>query len=193
MVRGGGGKRSGKGKKPPAPRKPLPEAERKKPNKNENQFMTDLIILKNSLAKRGESVRERLLKVNPNAWRDLRLLQSLVNRLQEQLMETMPLSREDYYLALCQHANYHLEITGPIRPEHMVIISDRNLGAILDVCMENECLMCLRDGKEIEECPIRRALLEVGPPSRIREDGSGLGCEYRNVPGQLVTGKEITV
>lgn len=186
-------KRAGKAGKAPA-RKPLPEAERTKPNKTENQFMMDLMVLRNTLARRAPEVRERLEKVNSHAWRDLRLLQSLVWRLQDQLIETMPKSREDYYREMSRHANYAMTYTGrPIRQEHTVLISDRSLGAILDVCMENECLMCLRDGKEIEECPIRQALLEVGPPSRIREDGSGLGCEYRNVPGQLINGKEITI
>ncbi|MBR3008859.1 MAG: hypothetical protein IKH70_09705, partial [Stomatobaculum sp.] len=70
-------------------------------------------------------------------------------------------------------------------------ISDKNLGAILDAVLENECLMCVKDGKEIDQCLIRRALLEVGPPTEIIENG--IGCEYRNVPGQLIRGEIVTV
>lgn len=165
--------------------------EKKKPNKNENAFMMDMMILRNSLAKRREAVKDRLKQVNPNAWRDLQLMYSLVCRIQKQLLSTMPKSREEYYDVIAQHGRYHLEIEGPIHAERTVLISDKNLGAILDAVLENECLMCVKDGKEIDQCLIRRALLEVGPPTEIIEDG--IGCEYRNVPGQLIRGEIVTV
>ena len=68
----------------------VPEQWKTAPNKYENQFMMDLMILKNALAVRAEKVRGRLGMVNPNAWRDLRLLITLVDRIQRELMETMP-------------------------------------------------------------------------------------------------------
>ena len=167
------------------------EMRKRKPNKFENAFMIDMMILRNSLAVRREAVRERLSEVNPHAWRDLQLMYSLVCRVQEQLMETMPESRKDYYATLARSGRYHLDIQGPIRQERTVLISDKNLGVILDAVLESECLMCLKDGSEIEKCPIRRALLEVGPPTEIIENG--IGCEYRDVPGQLIRGEIVTV
>ena len=167
------------------------QRDKKKPNKFENAFMMDMMILRNSLAVRREAVRERLSEVNPHAWRDLQLLYSLVCRIQEQLVETMPESRQDYYDTLARHGRYHLEIQGPIHSERTVLISDKHLGAILDAVIENECMMCLKDGKEINKCKIREALLEVGPPTEIIEDG--IGCEYRDVPGQLIRGEIVTV
>ena len=64
-------------------------------------------------------------------------------------------------------------------------------GGFYDAVIENECMMCLKDGKEINKCKIREALLEVGPPTEIIEDG--IGCEYRDVPGQLIRGEIVTV
>lgn len=51
-----------------------PAIRKTKPNKAENSFMQDLMILKNSLAVRSPAVRDRLRQVNKYAWRDLRLL-----------------------------------------------------------------------------------------------------------------------
>ena len=180
-------------------RKPDPEpeaepvkqekVERTKPNKHENFFAMDLMILKNSLAVRSEAVRDRLKKVNKYAWRDLRLLISLTNRIQNQLLETMPESRMDYYSALARNGRYHLDIEGPIRQGRVVMISDIHLAQLCETVMENECIMCLRTGKEIENCPIRQALLEVAPPTEILEDK----CEYSNAAGQLIHGEDVTI
>ena len=169
------------------------EMRKKLPNKYENAFMMDMMILRNSLATRREKVRERLQEVNPNGWRDLQLMYSLVCRIQEQLMETMPESRQEYYATLARYGKYHLEMEGPLRPERHVLIGDKNLGAILDAVLENECVMCLKDGKEIEACLIRKALLEVGPPTEVLEGKNMIGCEYREVPGQLIRGEMVTV
>lgn len=180
-------------------RKPDPEpegepvkqekVERTKPNKHENFFAMDLMILKNSLAVRSEAVRDRLKKVNKYAWRDLRLLISLTNRIQNQLLETMPESRMDYYSALARNGRYRLDIEGPIRQGRVVLISDIHLAQLCETVMENECIMCLRTGKEIENCPIRQALLEVAPPTEILEDK----CEYSNAAGQLIHGEDVTI
>ena len=113
------------------------EPEKKKPNKNENAFMMDMMILRNSLAKRREAVRERLTQVNPYAWRDLQLMYSLVCRIQKQMLATMPESRDAYYQAIAENGRYHLEIEGPIHADRIVLISDKSLGALCDAAMES--------------------------------------------------------
>lgn len=175
-------------------------SEKTRPNKLENNLMIDLMILRNALAQRMDSVKERIKRVNPNGWRDLRLLYALTCRIQEQLLQTMPDSRRDYYTALAAHGRYRLDIQGPIRPESFVLISDKHLGEMLEEIMEVKCLMCMKDGAEIEACPIRQTLLEVGPPTRIRtpeELGKmttrDFGCEYCEAARQLVRGESVTV
>lgn len=175
-------------------------SEKTRPNKLENNLMIDLMILRNALAQRMDSVKERIKRVNPNGWRDLRLLYALTCRIQEQLLQTMPDSRRDYYTALAAHGRYRLDIQGPIRPESFVLISDKHLGAMLEEIMEIKCLMCMKDGAEIEACPIRQTLLEVGPPTRIRTPeelgkmtARDFGCEYCEAARQLVRGESVTV
>lgn len=171
----------------------VPARKKTKPNKHENRFMTDLMILRNSLCVHGEAVRERLETVNPHGWRDLRLLLSLVCRIQDQMLETMPDSRSDYYATLARSGRYHLEIEGPVRQGHTVLIGDKHLSVILDAVMETECLLCMKDGKEIEKCPFREAMLEVAPPSEMKEDGRIFRCEYYDAARQLVRNEDVDI
>lgn len=169
------------------------EIERTKPNKWENFFMTDLMILRNSLTVKAPHCRERLEKVNRHGWRDLRLLLSLVSRIQEDLIRTMPESRDEYYRTIARSGHYQMEINGPIHMEHNVLIGDKHLGYLLDRTMSAECLMCMRDGNEIGKCPLRDVLLEVAPPSEIKEAKRIIKCEYADVARQIVRDEEIEI
>lgn len=165
-----------------------------KPNRVENQFMIDLMILRNSLAKRMESCRERMKQADRYGWRDLRLLYTLVDKVQHRMLSTMPPSRDEYYANLARFGTYHLEIDGPVRKGRYVLIKDTHLAAIAEGAMEHECAMCMREGKEIEKCMIRKALMEVCPPSAYADElKSAWDCEYRDAAGALVLGEEVTI
>lgn len=179
-------------KKPEAVETPKPETKaitKTKPNKHENMFMLDLMVLRNTLATRMTYVRERLEQVNPHAWRDLRLMYSLVRRIQSQMLDTMPDSRLEYYAALARNGRYHLDIEGPVRQGRMVLISDINLARLCEAVMESECIMCLKTGEEVSKCPIRQILLEVSPPSAVLE----YRCEYADAARELVRGEEVRI
>lgn len=170
----------------------LPEQERTPPNKFENNFMIDLMLLRNALRVRGPKVKERLKKVNKHAARDLGLLFSLVDRLQVQLASTMPASRDEYYSILARNGRYHLTVDGPIRQGHTVLVTDTNLAYLCEVAVEQECLTCLRDGSEIRQCPLRKALMEIAPAMEMKAD-PGERCEYANVHRQLMHGEDVTI
>lgn len=173
--------------------KEVPAKDRTPPNKHENTFMIDLMVLRNSLRERGAKCVERLKLSGDNPKRDLGLLFYLVDKLQEDMRATMPDSRDAYYTTLARHGRYHMEIEGPIRQGHTVLITDKNLAYIVEVAMEQECLMCLRTGNEIDKCPLRTALLEVSAASAIRPEGSSMGCEYRDCVGKLLNDEIVTV
>lgn len=166
--------------------------ERTPPNKYENHFMIDLMVLRNALKTRGEKSKARLKRVNKHAERDLGLLFSLVDRLQQQMVSTMPENRDEYYSVMARNGRYHLDIDGPIRQGHTVIITDKNLAYLLDAVIEQECLMCLRDGSEIKKCPLRTVLLEVAPAMDIQADPVAR-CEYREVHHHLINGEDVTI
>ena len=181
---------------PPAPVAPEDRGDREetrtKPNRLENEFMLNLMILRNALVAMGPAIRERARRAGKTTWRDIRLMTRLVEKIQEQLILTMPARRDDYYSSYAKHGHYELMINGPIRNKRMVLISDRYLGALCEAAMKTECCMCLREGSEISGCLLRQALLEVAPPTEVM-DGKWIRCEYRDAARNLIRDEEVTI
>lgn len=170
----------------------VPEARKSTPNKYENQFLIDLMILRNAVAVKGDKCAERLSILNPHAKRDLWLLWSLVDRIQTQLLATMPEKRWDYYSRIAQYGHYHLDMApGPLRKGRTVVITDIKLAAICEAAICAECSMCLKDGKEIEQCMLREALLEASPPEKMQEEGTTYRCEYARAASKLNLGEDV--
>lgn len=165
---------------------------RTKPNRTENEFMLNLMILRNALVRMGPAMQERARRAGGNCWRDIRMMAVTVTKVQEQLIATMPSRRDDYYLTYAQHGHYELMINGPIRNPRMVLIADKYLGALCEAAMRSECIMCMREGSEIGTCLLRQALLEVVPPTEV-EDGRWRKCEYRDAASSLIRDEAITI
>lgn len=168
------------------------EPEKTKPNRRENEFMLNLMILRNALVAFGPVVRERARRAGRTTWRDIRLMTRLCCKVQDQMLATMPASKDDYYRAYAEHGHYELQMNGPVRNRRVVLISDKYLAAICEAAMENDCCMCMREGNEIGSCLLRQALLEVAPPTEVL-DGRWTRCEYREAAGQLIREEEVTV
>lgn len=174
-----------------APAETVREAKRK-PDRKENEFMMNLIILRNSLVTNAPACRERAKLAGKWVWRDIRLMLSLVTRIQDRLLATMPASRSDYYLAYARGGHYELRMDGPVRNGRHVLITDMHLGSLCEAAMESECVMCMREGSDIGRCGLRAALLEVAPPTEL-QDGKWRKCEYRDAAGDLIHGRGVSI
>lgn len=163
-----------------------------KPNRRENEFMLNLMILRNALVAFGPAIRERARRAGKTTWRDIRLMTRLCCKVQDEMLATMPASKDDYYKAYAKHGHYELQMDGPVRNRRVVLISDKYLGAVCEAAMENDCCMCMREGSEIGSCLLRQALLEVAPPTEVL-DGRWTRCEYREAAGQLIREEEVQV
>lgn len=170
----------------------IPERLKTKPNKRENEFMLNLMILRNTLRTNAPSCRDRARLAGKWVWRDIRLMLTLVNRVQEKMLRTMPASREEYYSAYAKHGHYELHIDGPVRTARHLLVTDKHLGSICEAAMKSECILCMREGSEINRCELREALLEAAPPTDLQE-GLYMKCEYRDAAGALVQGKDLTI
>ena len=182
-------------KVPPAPSPREAAAPAKtKPNRRENEFMLNLMILRNTLRTNAPACRDRARLAGKWIWRDIRLMLTLVDRIQNAMLRTMPESRDEYYSAYARHGHYELRIDGPVRTARHLLVTDKHLAAMAEAAMKSECILCMREGSEIGQCELREALLESAAPTAI-EDGSSLyrKCEYREAAGQLVHGKDVTV
>ena len=172
----------------------IPEHLKSKPNKRENEFMLNLMVLRNTLLRNGPACRERAKLAGKWIWRDIRLATVLIDRIQGALLRTMPASREEYYTAYAHHGHYELHIDGPIRMPRQVLITDKHLGTICEAAMLSECIMCIREGNEIDHCELRDALLETAAPTAIQQGDSPFRkCEYKDAASQLLHGKDVTL
>ena len=155
--------------------------------------MMNLIVLRNTLRVNAPACRERARAAGKWIWRDIRLLLTLVDRIQGAMLETMPESRNEYYGNYAKWGHYELRIDGPVRNARQLLVTDMHLAAICEAAMENACIMCMKEGQEIGRCALREALLEVAPPTEIRTNEKWRECEYRDAAGRLVLGEEVTV
>ena len=138
-----------------------PETERTKPNRRENEFMMNLMVLRNTLRTNAPACRERAGRAGPGIWEDIGQLLELVDRIQNAMLKTMPESRDEYYSAYARHGHYELHIDGPVKTARHLLITDRHLAAMADAAMRSECILCMREGSEIGR-EITEALVESG-------------------------------
>lgn len=152
--------------------------------------MTNLMVVLHTILSDRAAAEKRLKEYGyRNVRRDTGLLIWLVNRLQEQMLATMPLRRLSYYQRMAQEAQIVIDFPGPAPKGRSILVDVRDLAAITEAAMQNECAMCVRDGREIKNCRLRDALLTVAPPTEF----SAAGCEYRNPASQLVQGEDVTI
>ncbi len=167
--------------------------EKTKPNKRENEFMMNLMVLRNSLKRYAPACKDRAKRSGKWTWRNIRIMEALVDRIQDAMISTMPDSRNEYYAAYARNGHYELRIDGPVREAKYILITDIHMANLLEAVMENECVMCLKEGSEIGRCPIREALLEAAPPTEVQEDGRWVKCEYHEASRRLNRGEEVYV
>lgn len=166
-----------------------PAKKRTPPNKAENTFMLHTLVMRNSLKRDLEACEGRLKQASPTAWRDAKLMLHLVSKIQDEMLDTMPLNRLEYYQETARTSIYRMEVRGPIQRNTLRIVTDKYLSAVIEAAMENECVMCMRTGNEVTNCLIRKCLLEQAPPTEVR----GTGCEYRKAAGKLIREEEVDI
>ena len=160
------------------------------PNRAENRFQTNLMVILHTLLSDREAAEKRLREYGYKwARRDIGLLISLDNRLQEQMLSTMPDRRIAYYQKMAKEAQIVVEFPGAARTDRHVMMEVEDLAALAEAAMRGECAMCIKEGRDVKRCRLREALLPVAPPT----EWSRNGCEYRQQAGQLIQGDEVTI
>lgn len=145
-------------------------------NGREMRVVEHLTCFDSKLIEAGECLRERLKQI-PNGWRQWRLMASISDKLLRQLYDTMPLKNLRHIQNLCYYGEVLIRMKPAVRPPEYTLISTDDLAEVVNVAMGMECRVCIRDGKEIERCRLRQAMMNIAPPL----DVSDLGCSYRDV------------
>lgn len=172
---------------------PVPPDKWRMPDRQEHKWMCDTMVARNALVAFGPAVRERLRPLYPGCWRDMRLIEALLDKLQRQMMETMPPRRREYYQRLAGEGVHRVDFPNPVRTRDWVLADADDLGALTEAAMTSQCAMCVMMGSEIKRCRMRSALLSLAPLKTADENDRFAECEYRRIASQLVKGEEVSI
>lgn len=147
---------------------------RKDPNSREIYLIELMSALDHMMDAHGKYIEERLRTV-PDLYRQFRIAKVALGKTVDGLYETLPAKT----LMRIQHTNNICEVV--IRPisslnksTDMVVVPLVDIRQIISEAMASSCAMCLKSGKEIKRCELRKAFRSIEP---IDETTSGL-CEY---------------
>lgn len=148
----------------------------KRMNGRERQLTEYLYAVDAKMTQFDDTLKERLQEI-PNGWRQYRLVQSTLHRLLWQLLGRLEPRDEVHFNLLHDKGEMLIRMQSFTRVPEMTYISDVSLEEIIRAAMAGECAMCLREGREIDKCALRRALWDVVPPEEERVTS----CGYKDV------------
>ena len=161
------------------------------PNGHERELLIELMILRNGFHKNVEACKDRLKKLG-TTWRDAKLLMTLVDKVQIAMLDTVPDKQFEQYVTLARKGRLRVDLPGPVHEKTYSFVSNDDLGVLTEYALRGECSMCMLSGKEARDCPLRQALLPVGPPEKVEKDYS-CGCEYSKYASEIISGNEVVL
>lgn len=169
---------------------PMKPGEQRDPTKDENNFMSMMMSMMYQLQRYGESMKDRCAAV-PGAWRDLRMLTKVSSKLLTSLNNTFPLRQQMRYSLYAQKAKCVVQIPGPIEDPNMHIVTEKALRVIIGYLLASECSLCMKAGREVQDCELRRALIQVVPPEHYKDLYNFVrDCEYVEMAEHVLLGEE---
>ena len=109
------------------------------------------------------------------------------SRLLEKIYSTLPIKTLKRMEGICRNGEIVIRLRPPCSiPDH-VLVNEDDMRRLINCAMATECAICLRDGREIDACPLRKILESIVPP----EEYSVVGCSYRNIAISNEYGKYI--
>ena len=105
------------------------------------------------------------------------MLKWSLRHLLEECAMTMTRSNWNRFEEIRKHGEIVIKINPLSKPSTDMIVNSDQFNIIATAAVQHECSMCLKDGKEIKSCPLRKALMDCAPP----RDSCVIGCEYQHM------------
>lgn len=122
---------------------------------------------------------EKRLRMVPDLYRQFRIAQTSVNKLVDGLYSTIPVDTLIMMRARCDNGEVVLRPRSPLNKNtDCKIVLEKDLHTLINTAMASTCAFCMKDVRESKKCPLRKALINVAPPSSI---GGNNRCDYANV------------
>lgn len=149
-----------------------PNARRVDPSSKELRSIEFLAAL-DSVMDRSHGYLEERLRSVPDLYRQYRVATVALSKVVEGLYDTLP---ANILLRLKRVGEQSELVLRPVRSSndtHIVLESD--LLALVNTCKNAECSMCIKTDKEVKQCQLRRALMNIIP---LEEPNKGTMCGY---------------
>ena len=132
-------------------------------NGEEMRVIEYLTAMNSKINQAGDCMRDRLRSV-PNGWRQWRLMAVTLERLLPALYDTITKKNLRHLENICDHGEIIIRLRPAVRvPEH-TLVSEDDLRTLVNAVMASECAICLKQGREIDRCSLRTAMLNICPP-----------------------------
>ena len=156
------------------PNQPTPLPIMKPMNGRELKVIEWLLVLDSRFAEAGDALRGRLRHV-PGGWRDWRLMETLCRKLLAEIYCTLPNKTMTYIERMRSFGEALVRFSPASRSPEWLLVRDVDMKAIINTAIAAECAVCMKEGKAIDRCPLRRAMIDLAPPHEEPETG----CGYR--------------
>lgn len=121
----------------------------------------------------GDKLKERLQTI-PNGWRDMRLIVSLLDKVKDELLSTVPDKKLRAIQTELRHSVCELKINPPtVHSSGCVYVNQEALVKLADRAIDTECILCEKSSKECLKCELYNAINDCFPYETMRE-----GAEY---------------
>lgn len=137
-----------------------------------------------------EKYVEKRLKSVPDLWRQYRIVSTAITKVVDGLYDTLEPNVLHRMRRLCDHAEVVFRTRSPLnKSTDTAIVLEKDINVVINAAMESRCAICLKEGSDIKKCELRKALMNIAPPSDLEKSGSL--CPYSYVAAHCDLGEYI--
>lgn len=139
-----------------------------------------MLALDARVAEGGDCLKTRLKGIK-NGWRDYRLMAVLTRKVLAGIYDTLPNKTLQHLDKMRKDGEALIRFKPASRAPEWAVIRDDELKTLINLAMASECALCMKEGKQIDRCRLRRTLMDICPPT----DDTDIGCGFREAAAQL--------
>lgn len=121
---------------------------------------------------------EERLRQTTDGWRNYRLAMTCLEKAIDAVYASVDDETRQHMRKLAGSSEVIIRPTARAAEVNLQTIDENHLKVLVNSSMSAECAMCLKEGKDVRKCALRKALLFAAPPSRIPDNGR---CPYAEV------------
>ena len=158
----------------------------KEANSKEMHGIEVLAALDCQLSQYEKHLKERLQSV-PSAWQQFRMGKAGVANAVNAVYGTLPVKSLVHMQRLCEHGEVIIRQRGAVKTDDVQFVPTDGLKLLVNIAMENECAICMKDRTGQRKCELRKALMLMVPPDRVTQSK----CAYQSIVSTNALGDYI--